>query len=55
MGVTHISDFIKLKYVHVTIDILSDFLVATTLTGNATKSVITYCLHFFCAGCSKSD
>ena len=47
MDVTHISDFGKLKYVHVTVDTFLDFLVATALTGEATKNVINYCLHYF--------
>ena len=47
MDVTHISDFGKLKYVHVTIDNFSGFLVATALTGEATKNVITHCLCYF--------
>jgi hypothetical protein len=40
-----ISDFRKIKYVHVTIDTFSCFLVATALTGEATKTVISHCLH----------
>ena len=44
MDVTHISDFEKLKYVHVTIDTFSGFLVATALTEESTKNVISYCL-----------
>ena len=47
MNVTPISDFGKVNYVHVTIDTFSTFLVATTLTGEATKNVITHCLHCF--------
>jgi hypothetical protein len=31
----------------VTIDTFSDFLVATPLTGEATKNVISHCLHCF--------
>ena len=42
---THISDFRKIKYAHVTIDTFSGFLVATALTGEATKNVIS--LHCF--------
>lgn len=41
------SDFRKLKYVHVTIDTFSGFLVATALTGGATKNVINHCLCCF--------
>ena len=44
---THISDFRKIKYAHVTIDTFSGFLVATALTGEATKNVISHCLHCF--------
>jgi hypothetical protein len=44
---THISDFAKLKYVHVTIDTFLGFLVATALTGEATKNLISHCLHYF--------
>ena len=47
MDVTHISDFGKIKYVHVTIDTFSGFLVATALTGEATKNVIGRYLHYF--------
>ena len=45
MDVIQISDFGKLKYLHVTIDTFSGFLVATALTGEATKNVIS--LHCF--------
>ena len=49
MDVTHISDFGKLKYVHVTIDTFSGFLVATALTGEATKNVvIAYIVFLYC-------
>ena len=41
---THISDFRKIKYAHVTIDTFSGFLVATALTREATKNVISHCL-----------
>jgi hypothetical protein len=47
MYVTHISDFRKLKYARVTIDIFSGFLAATALTGEATKNVMSHCLHCF--------
>ena len=46
MDVTHISDFGKLKYVHVTTDTFSSFPVATVLTGEATKNVISHCLYY---------
>jgi hypothetical protein len=42
MDVIQISDFGKLKYLHVTIDNFSGFLVATALTGEATKNVISH-------------
>jgi hypothetical protein len=47
MDVTHFFDFGKLKYVYVTINTFSGFLLATALTGKATKSVISHCLHCF--------
>jgi hypothetical protein len=47
MDVTHISYFRKSKYVHVAIDTVSGFLVATALTGEATKNIFTHCLHCF--------
>ena len=43
MDVTHISDFGKLKYVHVTTDTFSSFPVATVLTGEATKNIVSHC------------
>ena len=43
----HISDFRKLKYVHVTFGTFSGFLVATALTGEATKYIISHCLCCF--------
>ena len=43
MGVTHISDFGKLKYVHMIFDTFSGFLIAIVLTGKATKNVISHC------------
>jgi hypothetical protein len=47
MDVTHISDFGKLKYTHVTINKFLGFLAATALTGEATKNVISHFLHCF--------
>ena len=44
---THISDFRKIKYAHVTPDTFSGFLVATALTREATKTVIGHCLHYY--------
>ena len=62
MNGTHISDFRKLKYVHVTNDTFSGFLVATALTGKTTKNatfifyaciVIAYIIVY--AWCSNLD
>jgi hypothetical protein len=47
MDVTHLSDFKRLKYLHVTIDSFLGFLLETALTGAATKNAISYCLHCF--------
>lgn len=47
MDVTHVSDFGKLKYVHVTIETFLSFLVAAALTGEITKNVISHCLCCF--------
>ena len=47
MDVTHIMEFDKLRYVHVTIDTYSGFLMASAQTGEATKHVITHCLKCF--------
>jgi hypothetical protein len=44
---THISDFRKIKYAHVTIDTFSGFLVATALTREATKNLISHCLCYY--------
>jgi hypothetical protein len=44
---THISHFRKIKYVHVTIDTFSGFLVAAAFTEEATKNVISHYLHCF--------
>jgi hypothetical protein len=48
---THISDFRKVKYVHVTTDTFPGFLVATALTGETTKNVIIHFLHYFSVLC----
>ena len=50
MDVTHISDFGKLKYVHVTIDTFSGFIMATLQSGEANKHCIQHCLQFFYYG-----
>jgi hypothetical protein len=47
MDGTHIPDFGKVKYAHVTIDASSGFLVATALTGEANKNAISHCLNCF--------
>lgn len=44
MDVTHIPEFGKLKYVHVTIDTFSGFIYASLQTGEATKHVIAHML-----------
>jgi hypothetical protein len=51
---TYFSDFRQIKYKHVNTDTFSGFLVATALTGEATKNVISHCMHYFYAWCSKS-
>ncbi|AAA47732.1 pol protein, partial [Simian retrovirus 1] len=47
MDVTHYSEFGNLKYIHVSIDTFSGFLLATLQTGETTKHVITHLLHCF--------
>ena len=42
---THISDLRKIKYLHVTIDNCSGFMVAISLTRKANINVIRHCLH----------
>lgn len=54
MDVTHIPEFGRLKYVHVTVDTFSGFIFASALTGEATKLVINHCLRCFAAiGCPQ--
>ena len=57
--VTHISDFGKLKYVHVTIDTFSGFIMATLQSGEASKHCIQHCLWSFSTmglpKCIKTD
>ena len=43
----------KLKYIHVTT--FSGVLVATALTGEATKNVISRCLHLWEATCAVAE
>ena len=44
---THISDFRKIKYAHVTIDTFLVFLITTALTRKATKSIVSHYLCWF--------
>ena len=59
MDVTHISDFGKLKYVHVAIDTFSGFIMATLQSGEASKHCIYHCLWSFSTmglpECIKTD
>ena len=59
MDVTHISDFGKLKYVHVTIDTFSGFIMATLQSGETSKHCIQHCLWSFSTmglpKCIKTD
>ena len=41
--VTHIVEYDISRYVHVTINTYSGFLMATAQTGEATKHVLTHC------------
>ena len=51
INVTHVTEFGKLRYVHVTIDTYSGFLMLTAQTGEFTKYAITHCLKCFpCMG-----
>lgn len=45
MDITHIPEFGHLKYVHVTIDTFSGFIVATLHGGEATKNIIAHTLQ----------
>ena len=47
IDVKHISDFGKLKYVHVTIDTFSGFIMATLQSREASKHCIQHCLRSF--------
>lgn len=47
MDVTHVPSFGKSRFVHVTIDTFSGFLLATPLTGESRSHVIQHCLHCF--------
>lgn len=45
MDVTHINEFGKLKYIHVTIDTVSGFIFASLHTDEASKNVIAHVLQ----------
>jgi hypothetical protein len=47
MDVTHISEFGRSQFLHVTIDIFSHFISATAHTMEVIKDVIAHCLHSF--------
>ena len=47
MDVTHIAECGKLRYVCVTTDTYSGFLIAIAQTGEASKHIITHCLKCF--------
>ena len=49
MDVTHISEFVNQKYVHVSVDTCSGILHATPLTGEKARNVITHCLEAWAA------
>lgn len=59
MDVTHISSFGQVKYVYVTIDTFSGFIMATPQTGEDIKHCIAHCLRCFAAmgqpQCIKTD
>lgn len=43
MAVIHIVQFEKLKYVHITTDTYSGFLMASVQPGEATKHTVSHC------------
>lgn len=47
MDVTHMPEFRLLKYVHVSIDTFSGFIMASLHSGEKAKDVIAHCLHSF--------
>ena len=49
MDVTHISEFGKLKYVHVSVDKCSGIIHATPMTGEKVTQVIAHCLEAWAA------
>lgn len=49
MDVTHISEFGKMKYVHVSVDKCSGIIHAIPMTGEKATQVIAYCLEAWAA------
>ena len=47
MDITHIPEFGKQKFVHVTIDTFSGFLHASLQSGEASKHCIAHCIKCF--------
>lgn len=47
MDVTHVPEFGKLKYVHVTIDTYSHVVFASARSGEAVKDVLQHLVHSF--------
>lgn len=47
MDVTYIPEFGKLAFVHVSVDTCSGFLMATPLSREKSKDVVTHCLNSF--------
>ncbi|KAG3294456.1 hypothetical protein H1C71_040774, partial [Ictidomys tridecemlineatus] len=47
MDITHLPEFGKLKYLHVTVDTSSRFLMHSLYAGEKTKDVIAHCLQNF--------
>ena len=47
MDVTHIPEFGKIRYMHVSIDTYSGFIVASLQSGEKTKDIINHCLYTF--------
>lgn len=47
MDVTQVPEFGRLRYVHVSIDTISGFIMATGKTGEFTKHVSYHCLKCF--------
>jgi len=49
MDVTHIPEFGKMKYVHVSVDTCSGIIFASCHTGEKSRDVISHCLQAFSA------